>query len=234
MASSDAGSGGNATGMPDFQLPPGPLPTGDRGPAINAVQWLMIILASSAVIMRFTARRMSAAGIWWDDWMILATLITSLGMYFLNLVAVQTGLGQHIWNVKDHGQNYLRSLFALEVLYPTALALNKLGVLLMYQRLFGIERKLTIAVKVVAAIVIAWWIGVEVATLLQCQPIDKFWNYQKEGHCLNIIALFEGSAIPNVIIDVIILLLPQPILWKLRMSMSNKIALCGIFLLGAL
>lgn len=147
---------------------------------------------------------------------------------------MQTGLGQHIWNVKDHGQAYLQSLFALEVLYTTALALNKLGVLLMYQRLFGIERKLTIAVKIVAAIVVAWWFGVEVVTLVQCHPVDKFWNYAKEGYCIDIVAFFEGSAIPNVIIDVAILLLPQPILWKLRMSMSNKIALCGIFLLGAL
>lgn len=104
----------------------------------------------------------------------------------------------------------------------------------MYQRLFGIERKLTIAVNVVAAIVIAWWFGVEVVTLVQCHPVDKFWNYAKEGHCIDIVAFFEGSAIPNVVIDVAILLLPQPILWKLRMSMSNKIALCGIFLLGAL
>lgn len=147
---------------------------------------------------------------------------------------MQGGLGQHIWNVKDHGQTYLQSLFALEVLYTTALALNKLGVLLMYQRLFGIERRLTIAVKVVAATVVAWWFGVEVVTLVQCHPVDKFWSQAKEGSCIDLVTFFEASAIPNVIIDFIILLLPQPILWKLRMSMSNKIALCGIFLLGAL
>ena len=75
MSSSDAGSGGNATGMPDFQLPPGPLPTGNRGPAIDAVQVLMIVLATSAVVLRFIARRMTAAGLWWDDWMILAALV---------------------------------------------------------------------------------------------------------------------------------------------------------------
>lgn len=76
MATSDAGSGsGNATTMPDFGLPPGPLPTGDRGPAINAVQVLMIVLATSSVVLRFIARRMTAAGLWWDDWVILAALV---------------------------------------------------------------------------------------------------------------------------------------------------------------
>lgn len=93
---------------------------------------------------------------------------------------------------------------------------------------------MTIAVKVVAAIVTAWFVSVEVATLLQCEPVDKFWNYAEAGSCFDIVKFFEGSATANVIIDVTILLLPQPILWKLRMSMSNKIALCAIFLLGAL
>ena len=83
-------------------------------------------------------------------------------------------------------------------------------------------------------VVIAWWIGVEAATLAQCNPIDKWWDFTKKGSCIKVIPFIEASAIPNVIIDVAIVLLPQPILWKLRMSASNKIALCGIFLLGAL
>lgn len=72
MASSDAGNG---TGMAGLNFPPGPLPKGDRGPEINAVQVLMIIMATSAVVLRFIARRMSAAGLWWDDWVILAALV---------------------------------------------------------------------------------------------------------------------------------------------------------------
>lgn len=75
MAGSYGGSDDSSKSMVDFAFPPGPLPNGDRGPAINAVQVLMIILATTSVIMRFIARRMSAAGLWWDDWVILGALV---------------------------------------------------------------------------------------------------------------------------------------------------------------
>jgi hypothetical protein len=128
----------------------------------------------------------------------------------------------------------LQSLFATELIYTTALALNKYAVLLMYKRLFGIEQKMNYAVYTVGAVVTAWWIAVEVATLLQCQPIDKFWHYTTPGQCIDIVVFFEGSAIPNVIIDLVILLMPQPLIWQLRLSLSAKTGLCCVFLLGAL
>ena len=71
MTGSDAGSADTMAGM----LPKGPLPKGNRGPALNALQIVMVVLATSAVLLRFVARRMSAAGIWYDDWMILAALV---------------------------------------------------------------------------------------------------------------------------------------------------------------
>lgn len=64
--------------MPPTQQPAsGQLPTGDRGPNINALQVVMIMTASGAVVLRFVARKLSAAGLWWDDWMILAALVCS-------------------------------------------------------------------------------------------------------------------------------------------------------------
>lgn len=51
------------------------LPGGDRGPTIVAVQIVMIVTATLAVALRFIARRISGAGFWWDDWMILAALV---------------------------------------------------------------------------------------------------------------------------------------------------------------
>ena len=60
------------------QLPEGSRetwPNDDRGPSIEAIQILMIILATSAVALRFIARRASNFGLWWDDWIILAALV---------------------------------------------------------------------------------------------------------------------------------------------------------------
>lgn len=104
----------------------------------------------------------------------------------------------------------------------------------MYYRLFGVIRGFTRLLMVVAAIVAVWWIGTEFAILFQCSPIDKAWHVDKPGHCINIEAFFLGQAIPNIVSDIVILLLPQQQVWKLEMSLQKKIALCCIFLLGSL
>ena len=45
------------------------------GPMMLIGQIIMIILAISSVALRFLARKLSGAGLWWDDWMILAALV---------------------------------------------------------------------------------------------------------------------------------------------------------------
>jgi hypothetical protein len=143
-------------------------------------------------------------------------------------------MGRHLRYIPDHGQKYLQTLYALELVYTAALALAKIGVLLMYKRLFGINRKFSLAVNITIGLVVCWFIGVEIATLFQCRPVYRLWIPRTPGKCFAIIEFFEGAAIPNVVTDAIILILPQPIIWKLRLPWSTRLALCGIFLLGAL
>ena len=43
-----------------------------------------------------------------------------------------------------------------------------------------------------------------------------------------------GNAVPNIITDWALLILPIPYIWRLQQSRPQKIALCGVFLLGGL
>lgn len=52
--------------------------------------------------------------------------------------------------------------------------------------------------------------------------------------CVKALPYFLGVAIPNVTTDVVMLLLPIPWIWKLVISLSQKIALSLIFILGGL
>ena len=67
-----------------------------------------------------------------------------------------------------------------------------------------------------------------------CTPIQTFWSLGGPRTCIDILKYYLGVAVPNVLTDVILLLLPVPWIWKLVMSRSQKIALTGIFLLGGL
>jgi hypothetical protein len=43
-----------------------------------------------------------------------------------------------------------------------------------------------------------------------------------------------GYIIPNIVVDAILLLLPMPYVWRLKIDTQKKVAISGLFLLGGL
>lgn len=90
---------------------------------------------------------------------------------------------------------------------------------------------------VMLALSLAWWIAQIVATLLQCRPIWGMWNLTMIlAACshVNKMAMFLGSAIPNTIIDVFLLILPLSQVAKLPLDRPKKVGVYVIFALGGL
>ena len=71
-----------------------------------------------------------------------------------------------------------------------------------------------------------------VGYILQCVPVQAAWNPEVHGKCISIYELYIGQAIPNVVTDVVILLLPLQPLWKLRIRKFQRVLLIGVFVLG--
>ena len=111
--------------------------------------------------------------------------------------------------------------------------LAKYSILLFYSRIFK-ERKFEITLKVIFGIVTVWFIAIEAAVLAQCVPISALWDPTQNGTCINLAAFFQAAGIPNVILNVVILVLPLPMIWSLEIDRKHKIALSGVFLLGGL
>lgn len=55
----------------------------------------------------------------------------------------------------------------------------------------------------------------------------------QDGHCGDQIALYMTGGIFNLILDVTVVVLPMPMLWGLQMPRGKKVALTGVFGLGA-
>ena len=70
--------------------------------------------------------------------------------------------------------------------------------------------------------------------IFTCLPIYAFWDIELPHTCIDLLRYFLGTAIPNVVTDILLLVFPIPWIWKLVMPTSQKIALLGIFLLGGL
>ncbi|MCJ1286890.1 hypothetical protein MMC26_006236 [Xylographa opegraphella] len=205
-------------------------------PKIIAVSVVLIVLSTAAVVLRFISRMLSKAGLWWDDWVIVAALVMTWGACLLMITTTQHGFGRHMaiegsFEDRVGAANYwFKSFYAYETVYTIAITLAKYSILLFYSRIFK-EHYFKIALWVTAGIVTAWFVAIELSVLLECIPIHSLWDFGP-GHCINLKAFFLGSGIPNVILNAVILVLPLPMIWTLQIERSQKIALSSVFLLG--
>lgn len=149
---------------------------------------------------------------------------------------IDLGLGRHIETLPS--ENVAKSLLVIYIVYfvyDTALVLTKASALLFFSRVFtrDVHRGwFNYAVWATHALNIAWWFGIVFATIFMCDPVAK--NYQPDlpGRCGSTGALWIGSAVPSVAIDLVILLLPLPKIWGLQMSLAQRSGLVVVFLLG--
>ena len=95
-------------------------------------------------------------------------------------------------------------------------------------------RKFVIITRVIASVVIAWWVAVMFLDIFSCMPVNGFWDKSIPSKCINPTHYYIGVAIPNITTDVIMLALPVRMVWRLHTSLGHKIALSTTFLTGAM
>ena len=90
---------------------------------------------------------------------------------------------------------------------------------------------------------VLWGVATFIIVLVQCVPVPYFWNRAyllyglhppDSGSCLATRPSQVPSALLNCIGDLMLLLLPFPVLLRLQMSLVRKLELMFIFGLGAL
>jgi hypothetical protein len=68
-----------------------------------------------------------------------------------------------------------------------------------------------------------------------CNPRAKFWDPTiTTGHCMNSKAVNIAASAVNAASDFVLVLVPQMIIWRLKMSTSRKWAVASVFLVGLL
>lgn len=107
-------------------------------------------------------------------------------------------------------------LFAYILLYVVTVPLIKFSALLFYRRIFGMTKSIWFCVF----LTVGYFIACYIAFLVCCRPVSYHWTQYTDpgGKCtFNLYAFYIGNAAANVATDVIILLVPAPLVWKLQM-----------------
>lgn len=81
---------------------------------------------------------------------------------------------------------------------------------------------------------VLYYIAAIISVNLACTPYRAIWDISIKGRCINSKALITSATAINLVSDIIILLLPQKIIWGLHISTKKKFGISVAFAIGVL
>lgn len=86
------------------------------------------------------------------------------------------------------------------------------------------------------SITLIYWAAIVLRIFFFCRPFAYNWDKSiPGGSCLDVPASYlrvGGLSIVNLVLDVIVIILPLPILWNLNMATTKKVAISAVFGVG--
>lgn len=130
---------------------------------------------------------------------------------------------------------FAQTLFAMEIIYSLVIAIEKTSILLLYRRIFGVQRGFRTFIWGMIVFLWMWALIETVVAIAQCTPVAYQWDKSLDGACIDQLATYRYIPLPNVVHDIVLLALPTPMIWQLqKISIYQKLALTVVFLIGSL
>ncbi|KAI2615090.1 hypothetical protein GGR54DRAFT_308286 [Hypoxylon sp. NC1633] len=199
-------------------------------------------LALLTVALRFLVRFKRHAPLALDDLFILPGLLFTLALGACTVAGVYLGhVGRHVTvnpqGIPEYGPwiySFYKVEWAGQLISILAFTFIKISLVLFYRRIFRGNRFYLIT-TILLYFICGWGVSFFLAILLECIPVSQAWlpQSQRDGQCYNPLPAFDAMATTNMIIDIAILTIPQPIVWKLNMPLRRRVGISIIFLLGA-
>ncbi|PKX89794.1 putative plasma membrane protein Pth11-like [Aspergillus novofumigatus IBT 16806] len=219
---------GSAPGVDPTKTPLVPAPAGQQSNFVNPVSHvneyyiiagICTALMTFLVFVRLYIRFLVTRTPWWDDSHKCTTQLSQFAYTGVIIKEGSLGLGRHAWEVTlanfAEFDKYARPLTA------PAIYFTKLTLLLLYLRLFLLNRPVKIGI----------WGGIVFCTIYYTAAF--FLNlFLKDLHALSKLAYSVG--VVGVVSDVYIITLPLLAIAQLRLSRAKKWRVAAVFLTGLL
>lgn len=150
----------------------------------------------------------------------------------LAIKMISLGAGRHVVTLTANElETFLKDLWVAYFFFDLGCYTSKISALFYYSRMFSHgTTRFRYSIYVLHMACFLWVVGLIISALLECRPLRKVWKPSSvDGSCSNTQTLWLGSVIPSLIIDVAILMLPVPIILRLKMKASRKaLSICVI------
>ncbi|KAK4183065.1 hypothetical protein QBC35DRAFT_130430 [Podospora australis] len=206
----------------------------------NRSHWVMIPSIIFTVVcpllfgLRLWARK-TTTGIDMGDWIGVAALVFALITNFLFFGMVRHGFGKHFDAIPYEDSKPALFLWWFgQATYKVSLHLTKVSLLLLYMRIFSHVVWFRRSAVALIVFLVAYMIASSIAGLAQCTPVQLSWDKKVTGKCVDLYVLFNCNGIVSMVTDVIVLVLPFPLIYGLNLPRAQKFALVPVFGLGTI
>ncbi|QKX60761.1 uncharacterized protein TRUGW13939_07907 [Talaromyces rugulosus] len=200
-----------------------------------AISVIMLVIATVSVIIRTWAvlsdpsRRFGL-----DDLFVTLSLPFYAGETAMVFWWIKLGLGRHEATISlDDLAQAGKIVFASGFLFNTGLVLPKFSVLFFYHRIFGKSHQWFYnLIWVAASLNLAWLITTYFCAAFQCDPPKAAWTAVPGAKCIPIGRIYVGTSVVSTIIDLVIILMPVPMLVGLQATKTRRALVLIVFLCG--
>lgn len=128
---------------------------------------------------------------------------------------------------------FFKYLVAIPFWYSIVISIPKLAILVVYYRLFP-QRSMGIFIRVLAGVLILHSIVGVVLLCIACRPFRLNWApiEIQQRSCLDRRGIFLWFSLPSMLTDAVMIFMPLPVVWNLRMANQLKVALTVTFVIG--
>ncbi|KAF2650984.1 hypothetical protein K491DRAFT_111619 [Lophiostoma macrostomum CBS 122681] len=205
-----------------------------------AVFSISICLATCGIVVRFWARILLRKRWEANDYVMLVSYLAVLALVIAAFIGVLNAhVGVHVVDIpatereEALGLNY-KLVFIDTVLFATASTFANISISHFYTTIFP-HLWLVRTCHVQMVLVALFWVSSVVASCLICQPLAFLWDRHLPGggKCFDIRHFWLGGSIVSLCFDTVNVVMPMPILWRLRMDWRKKVRLTVLFGLGA-
>lgn len=137
--------------------------------------------------------------------------------------------------------SHAQFLYISTAFYTPAAFCTKVTLLLLIARVFSVHPTVATGIRIFIVLIFLAYVPIAFLKIFVCKPITAYWDdYDTDsngmadgqnGNCRGQATLFMGDIMISVITDVLILLLPIPLAWRMEAPRWQKIKI--VFLLGA-
>ncbi|WKT48302.1 hypothetical protein QSH57_013207 [Fusarium oxysporum f. sp. vasinfectum] len=197
-----------------------------------AVTASLIALITFFVSVRFFVRSVLLRSVDWDDALVFLSYSLTVLLCSCVLAMTNFGFGTPVDDVSgDDLRRFLKLQFVTQLAYVWGFVTVKMSFAVLYLRLLPghVSRRMN---QLLLTVLAAEGFEETMVVIFHCKPVDKAWNPQKEGTCLNLKLFYYISFSIKFVTDVCLFIQPIPAVWKLQLSKAKRLGAILMLSLG--